>query len=93
MLGASGAGVETVALTSSASDEAAKIKEEKLEMALLGQPVSERTRSTVLQQFQNQAMQQQAVKDFSIRPNDFEPTGAGVESGQTATAASGSAGS
>jgi hypothetical protein len=28
----------------------------------------------VLQQFQNQAMQQQAVKDFSIRPNDFEPT-------------------
>jgi uncharacterized protein (DUF1800 family) len=74
VLGTSGAGVETAALTSGASDEAAKVKEEKLEMALLGQPVSEKTRSTVLQQFQNQAMQQQAVKDFSIRPNDFEPT-------------------
>jgi uncharacterized protein (DUF1800 family) len=75
MLGESGAGVEPAALTSgAASDEAAKAKEEKLEMALLGQPVSEKTRSTVLQQFQNQAMQQQAVRDFSIRPNDFEPS-------------------
>jgi uncharacterized protein (DUF1800 family) len=73
LLGGSGAGVESAALTSSASNEAAAAKEEKLEMALLGQPVSEKTRSTVLQQFQNQAMQQQAAKDFPIRPNDFEP--------------------
>jgi hypothetical protein len=72
VLGESGGGVETAALSSSTSDEAAA-KERKLEMALLGQPVSDRTRSTVLQQFQNQAMQQQAVKDFSIRPNDFDP--------------------
>jgi uncharacterized protein (DUF1800 family) len=67
------AGIESAALTSGTADETAKVKEEKLEMALLGQPVSDRTRSTVLQQFQNQAMQQQAVKDFSIRPNDFDP--------------------
>jgi hypothetical protein len=73
VLGASGAGVETAALTSSTTNEAAAAKEAKLEIALLGQPVSEKTRSTVLQQFQNQAMQQQAAKDFSIRPNDFEP--------------------
>jgi uncharacterized protein (DUF1800 family) len=73
VLGASGAGVETAALTSSTTNEAAAAKEAKLEIALLGQLVSEKTRSTVLQQFQNQAMQQQAVKDFSIRPNDFEP--------------------
>jgi hypothetical protein len=26
-----------------------------------------------LQQFQDQTIQQQAVKDFPIRPNDFEP--------------------
>ena len=44
-----------------------------LEMALLGQKVSDRTRSTVLQQFQDQGLQQQAVKNFSIRPNDLEP--------------------
>jgi uncharacterized protein (DUF1800 family) len=73
VLGANGAGVEPAALTSGASNEAAVAKEAKLEIALLGQPVSEKTRSTVLQQFENQAMQQQAVRDFPIRPNDFEP--------------------
>src|SRR6266478_9514173 len=61
--------MESVALTQ--GDAAAK--EAKLEMLLLGQVVSERTRSTVLQQFQNQGMQQQAERDFSIRANDFEP--------------------
>jgi uncharacterized protein (DUF1800 family) len=74
VLGETRAGVEPAALSSGSSDEAAAAKEMKLETALLGQAVSDRTRSTVLQQFQNQAMQQQAVKDFSIRPNDFEPT-------------------
>jgi uncharacterized protein (DUF1800 family) len=74
VLGETRAGVEAAALSSGSSDEAVAAKERKLETALLGQAVSDRTRSTVLQQFQNQAMQQQAVKDFSIRPNDFEPT-------------------
>jgi uncharacterized protein (DUF1800 family) len=70
LLGQAGSGIEPVALT---QGDAAASKEAKLEMLLLGQAVSDRTRSTVLQQFQNQGMQQQAERDFSIRPNDFEP--------------------
>jgi uncharacterized protein (DUF1800 family) len=70
LLGQTAAGIEPAALT---SGDAAAAKEAKLETLLLGQPVSERTRSTVLRQFQNQGMQQQAERDFSIRPNDFEP--------------------
>ena len=73
LLGTKGIGVEAVALTTSTVGDAAAAKEGKLEVALMGQPVSDRTRSTVLQQFQDQSMQQQAVKDFPIRPNDFEP--------------------
>ncbi len=72
LLGDTDAGMEPVAMSTDAADEAAA-KEQKLEMALLGQAVSDRTRSTVLQQFQDQGMQQQALKDFPIRPNDFEP--------------------
>ena len=63
-------GIEPASLT---SGDGAAAKEAKLEMLLLGQAVSERTRSTVLQQFQNQGMQQQAERDFPIRANDFEP--------------------
>jgi uncharacterized protein (DUF1800 family) len=70
LLGQTAAGVEPVALT---QGDGAAAKEAKLETLLLGQPVSERTRSTVLQQFQNQGMQQQAERDFSIRANEFEP--------------------
>jgi uncharacterized protein (DUF1800 family) len=73
LLGETEAGMESATLTTSAATGASAAKEEKLEMMLLGQPVSDRTRSTVLQQFQNQTMQQQAIKDFPIRPNDFEP--------------------
>jgi uncharacterized protein (DUF1800 family) len=73
LLGRAGAGVEPVALSTGPGEEESAAKEQKLEVALLGQAVSDRTRSTVLQQFQNQAMQQQAVRDFSIRPIDREP--------------------
>jgi uncharacterized protein (DUF1800 family) len=73
LLGQTG-GVEPVAL-STTSGSASAAKEEKLEVALMGQAVSDRTRSTVLQQFQDQAIQQQAEKTFPIRPNDFEPMG------------------
>ena len=41
-------------------------RREKLEMVLLGQPVSEKTRATVLEQFEDQTVQQQAAKDFPI---------------------------
>jgi uncharacterized protein (DUF1800 family) len=72
LLGHTGTEIESVALSSGANEPVAA-KEKTLELALLGQPVSDRTRSTVLQQFQNQAMQQQAEKSFPIRTNDFEP--------------------
>jgi uncharacterized protein (DUF1800 family) len=73
LLGETKAGMEPVTLSSGTANDASAAKEAKLEMVLLGQAVSDRTRSTVLQQFQDQAMQQQAVKDFSIKPNEFEP--------------------
>jgi uncharacterized protein (DUF1800 family) len=73
LLGQTGTGREQVALTTDGSRDAAAAKEAKLELLLLGQAVSDRTRSTVLKQFQDQGMQQQAEKSFSIRPNDFEP--------------------
>jgi uncharacterized protein (DUF1800 family) len=72
LLGKTGVGVEPVALSAGASSEATA-KEHMLEIALLGQAVSDRTRSTVLEQFQNQAMQQQAEKNFPIRASEWEP--------------------
>jgi uncharacterized protein (DUF1800 family) len=72
LLGQTNSAIEPVSLTTGASNEAAA-KEAKLEIALMGQPVSDRTRSTVLQQFQDQSIQQQAEKNFPIRANEFEP--------------------
>jgi hypothetical protein len=57
---------------SAAGDSAAE-KEKKLEAVLLGQAVSNRTRETVLAQFQDQTTQQQAEKSFGIRANEPEP--------------------
>ncbi len=48
-------------------------KEARLELILLGQPVSEQTRVTVLKQLDQQAAQLRAEKEFSIRPRDVEP--------------------
>jgi uncharacterized protein (DUF1800 family) len=56
-----------------ASGDSAAVKEKKLEIALLGQAVSDRTRETVLAQFQDQTQQQQAEKSFGIRANEQEP--------------------
>jgi hypothetical protein len=71
------AGVEPTALaTALATGSAASltsVKEQRLEIILLGQPASERTRATVLGQFQDQATQQQAEKSFTIRANEWEP--------------------
>jgi uncharacterized protein (DUF1800 family) len=72
LLEQTGIGIQPVTLHADSTDEASA-KERKLEMALLGQAVSDRTRSTVLTQFQDQGMQQQAVKNFPIRSNEFEP--------------------
>ncbi|NYF52178.1 DUF1800 domain-containing protein [Tunturiibacter gelidoferens] len=60
------------AQSSGAGDSAAE-KERKLEAVLLGQAVSDRTRETVLAQFQDQTTQQQAEKSFGIRANEQEP--------------------
>jgi len=43
-------------------------KEKKLETMLLGQPVSDKTRATVLEQFENQQDEAQAAKSFPIKP-------------------------
>jgi hypothetical protein len=69
-------GVQPTALSGDGADSAAAVKEKKLEMLLLGQPVSDLTRTTVLQQFQVQTTQQEAAKSFSIRVNGAEPMAA-----------------
>jgi uncharacterized protein (DUF1800 family) len=70
------AGVQPTAMSGDGADSAAAVKEKKLEMLLLGQPVSDLTRTTVLQQFQVQTTQQEAAKSFSIRVNGAEPMAA-----------------
>jgi hypothetical protein len=54
-------------------DALAVAKVKQLEMLLLEQAVSEKTRATVLQQLRDTTVQQQAEKSFSIRPTDPEP--------------------
>ncbi|WP_433964265.1 DUF1800 domain-containing protein [Tunturiibacter gelidiferens] len=61
------------AQSSSAAGKSAAEKERKLEAELLGQAVSDRTRETVLAQFQDQTTQQLAEKSFGIRANEQEP--------------------
>ena len=73
LLGTTGGGLEPVTLNSASAADAMAAKEKKLEMTLLGQAVSDRTRSTVLQQFSDQAIQQQAEQKFSVRPREREP--------------------
>ncbi|MEO6983317.1 MAG: DUF1800 domain-containing protein, partial [Edaphobacter sp.] len=68
LLGQPGAAVTAVAMGSDDPGRAAAAKEAKLEMLLLGQPVSERTRATVLAQFANQTTRAQAEKNFAMGP-------------------------
>ncbi|MCU1324035.1 MAG: hypothetical protein JWM43_3684 [Acidobacteriaceae bacterium] len=65
-------------------DEMAMLKEKKLERLLMGQPVSARTRETVLQQFQDTAAQQQAEKDFPIKATDPEMLAGALPGGSMA---------
>ena len=69
LLGGSPTGVQPAALTDDAANKAIAAKEEKLETLLLGQPATDKTRATVLEQFENQANQEQAAKSFPIRPS------------------------
>jgi uncharacterized protein (DUF1800 family) len=52
---------------------AAAVKEKMLEMLLLGQPASDHTRETVLQQFKNAGAQATALKKFPIAVSQREP--------------------
>ncbi len=62
--------VKAVGLSEPGADAA--VKERMLEAVLLGQPANDRTRETVLKQFDDASAQQQAVKDFSIKAADPE---------------------
>ncbi len=65
-------------------DELTMLKEKKLEALLLGQPVSDRTRETVLQQFQDATAQQQAEKNFPIKATDPEMMAGALPGGSMA---------
>jgi uncharacterized protein (DUF1800 family) len=65
-------------------DEIAMLKEKKLEALLLGQPASDRTRETVLQQFQDATAQQQAEKNFPIKAMDPEMMSGALPGGSMA---------
>ncbi len=71
VMGQEKAGIEPAGFLPDGS--AAAAKEKSLEAVLLGQGVSPQTRATVLQQVNSQEMQQQALKNFAIRPNEVEP--------------------
>jgi uncharacterized protein (DUF1800 family) len=65
--------------------DGAAAKEEKLETLLMGQPVSARTRETVIKQFQDSAAQQEAEKNFPIRTVDPEMLAGALPGGSMAT--------
>ncbi|CAN5647260.1 hypothetical protein BH10ACI4_BH10ACI4_02810 [soil metagenome] len=83
--GSSSGLMKPVSLSSTnAADEMAILKEKKLERLLMGQAVSDRTRETVLQQFQDTAAQQQAEKDFPIKAIDPEMMASALPGGSMA---------
>jgi uncharacterized protein (DUF1800 family) len=68
LLASENTGVKRVSATVGASPDAEK--ERKLETILLGEPVSDRTRATVLAQFNDPTTKANAEKDFNLRDND-----------------------
>ncbi len=62
-------------------DAGAEAKEKQLELLLLEQAVSEKTRATALQQLRDTTVQQQAEKSFPIRPTEQEPMAAVLNAG------------
>ncbi len=91
ILGPTGSGMEPVALT--ASSDAGAVKEEKLEFALLGLKVSDRTRSTVLQQFQDQDIATAGGEEFFYSAERSGADGSDIESCKAGAAGSTAAGS
>lgn len=66
LLGESAGGMQPAALEDGGQTALAE-KEKKLETMLLGQPVGDKTRATVLEQFENLQNQTQAAKSFPIK--------------------------
>jgi hypothetical protein len=81
-------GVRDVGMTmegqGNADSAAAAAKEKGLEMLLLGQPVSDHTRETVLHQFENTTAQLQAERDFPIKASDPEMMAGALPGGSIA---------
>jgi uncharacterized protein (DUF1800 family) len=65
--GEAGDAEPTEALTVNGGSETAQAKEKVLEAMLLGQPVSDKTRATVLAQSENAGATEQAAKNFSAQ--------------------------
>jgi uncharacterized protein (DUF1800 family) len=74
LLSARSGNVQPVSMNDTATTSAAK--EAQLELLLLGQSASSKTRETVLKQLEQQPAQMQAEKAFPIAANDAEPMGA-----------------
>ena len=70
LLSGANPGVQRVSATMGTSPETEK--ERKLEKILLGEPVSDRTRATVLAQFDDPASKANAEKDFNLREADAD---------------------
>lgn len=81
MLGREGPMVQMASMSDRSDDAAANAKEMRLETLLMGQPVSEQTRASVLDQFRATATQQEAEKSFGIRPSEPEPMAAILNAG------------
>ncbi|NYF80378.1 DUF1800 domain-containing protein [Granulicella arctica] len=64
--------IQPASRTTTSPDQSSSEKEKRLELLLLGQPVSDLTRATVLQQFQDNTAQQKAEKDFPIKATNLE---------------------
>ena len=73
--------VQMASMSDRSDDAAANAKEMRLETLLMGQPVSEQTRASVLDQFRATATQQEAEKSFGIRPSEPEPMAAILNAG------------
>jgi len=73
LIGRQTAGLEASSVAAGGGEALRAAKEKTLEIILLGQAASEQTRSSVLRQEDGRALQQQAVRNFSIRSDDAEP--------------------
>ena len=76
---------KSAAVPASIGDDAvAKAKELRLEMVLMGQPVSEKTRASVLEQLRATPAQQEAEKNFGISAGEPGPMAAILNAGAPA---------